>query len=72
MPHFLSEMRQALWLDLSQEGSLSFYSGHVIMSHIAVSLNLKIISNTLAKAKAWKIQFEIHTVVHEDLITPYV
>lgn len=70
MPHFLSEMRQALWLDLSLKDL--FYSGHVVISHIAVSLNLKIISNTLAKPKAWKIQFEIHTVAPVDLITPYV
>lgn len=71
MPHFLSEMRQAYDLT-SPKRILSFYSGHVVISHIAVSPNSKIISNTLAKAKTWKIQFEIHTLAFVDLITPYV
>lgn len=53
-------------------GSLSFSSGHIVISHIAVSLNLKIIRNTLVKAGAWKIQIEIHTVAVAHLIPPCV
>lgn len=51
MPHFLSEMRQALWLDLSQK-DLSpsfFYTSHPVISHIAVSLKPKIISTHISK-----------------------
>lgn len=54
------------------KGSLSFFSGHVVISHIAVSLNPKIMPNTLVKARAWKIQFEVHSVARVDVITSYV
>lgn len=33
MPHFLSEMRQALWAWPLPKGSLSFYSGHRNLTH---------------------------------------
>lgn len=45
------------------KGSLLSHSSHTVISHIAVSPNPKIISNTLEKARTWKIQFEIHTVL---------
>lgn len=71
MPHFLPEMRQALWAWPLPRGSLSVYTAHVVISHIAVSLNPKIISNALVKAKGWKNPIWKSYCVLIDLIISY-